>query len=167
MTTDVWSGIRAGVLTCSDSCAYRGLPDVSGRWLVQTLEALGCAEVRYAVVPDEFDRIRETLDTWSRDCHFVATVGGTGFAPRDVTPEATRAVIEREAPNLVEYLRLRTGSADPKAYLSRAVAGVRGRCLIVNFPGNPRAVEAYWTALTPLLDHIVHLLLGHPIHARS
>lgn len=164
---DVWSNVRAGVLTCSDGCTYRGLPDVSGQWMVQTLQSLGCAEVRYTVVPDEIDRIRETLQLWSRDCHLVVTVGGTGFASRDVTPEATRAVIEREAPNLVEYIRLRTGSTDPKAYLSRAVAGVRGHCLIVNFPGNPRAVEACWTALIPLLEHILHLLLGHPVHART
>ncbi|GBC84645.1 Molybdopterin adenylyltransferase [bacterium HR11] len=165
----VWSEIRAGVLTCSDSCFYRGLSDDSGQWLREVLAAQGSSVICYAVVPDEEDRIAATLLDWvdRQGCDLILTTGGTGLGPRDVTPEATARVIQRAAPSLLEYARWQTGQANPLAYLSRGVAGVRGHCLIVNFPGNVKAVQEYWHVLKPLLEHGLALLKGYRLHPRS
>jgi molybdopterin adenylyltransferase len=167
--TGIWPDIRAGVLTCSDSCFYRGWPDDSGQWLRQALAAQGLQVVCYAVVPDEEDRIVATLLDWvdRQGCDLILTTGGTGLGPRDVTPEATARVIQRAAPSLLEYARWQTGQSNPLAYLSRGIAGVRGHCLIVNLPGNVKAVQEYWHALQPLLEHGLALLKGHHLHPRS
>ncbi len=154
-----------GVLTVSDRVSRGEAEDRSGPLLVRLVEErLGWRVVQRAVVPDEAARIREVLLRWSDEegLALILTTGGTGFAPRDVTPEATRQVIEREAPGLVEAMRSASLQVTPHAMLSRAVAGIRGRTLIVNMPGSPKAVEEQFLVILPALPHGVALLRDVP-----
>jgi molybdenum cofactor synthesis domain-containing protein len=157
--------IRAGILTVSDR-SYRGeYEDRSGPALRElAVKELGAAVEREAVVPDERAIVAATLLQWSDDdgLDLVLTTGGTGFAPRDVTPEATRDVIERDAPGLAEAMRAASLRVTPHAMLSRAVAGIRGRTLIVNLPGSPRAARENLQTILPALPHAVELLQGQP-----
>lgn len=156
---------RVGVLTVSDRAARGEAEDVSGPVLVGLVrEHLGWEVVRTAVVPDEREAIAATLRRWTdeEDLALILTTGGTGFAPRDVTPEATQAVIERETPGLVEAMRWASLQVTPHAMLSRAVAGIRGRTLIVNMPGSPRAVKEQFQVILPALPHGVRLLREVP-----
>lgn len=154
--------LRIGVLTISDMGA-RGLrADGSGEAIRQTLPRMQGQEVRYAIVPDERERIAEVLREWadSGQVDLILTTGGTGLGPRDVTPEATRDVLDREAPGLAEAMRADTLKKTPFAMISRQVAGARGRCLIVNLPGSPRAVRECLEVVLPVLPHAVQLLRG-------
>ncbi len=163
--TGVKSMFRVGVLTISDR-AYRGeAEDRSGPTLVHLVqEHLGWEVAQTAVVPDERAQIATVLRRWAdeEDLALILTTGGTGFAPRDVTPEATRDVIEREAPGLVEAMRQASLQVTPHAMLSRAVAGIRGRTLIVNLPGSPKAVREQFAVIRPALPHAVRLLREVP-----
>jgi molybdenum cofactor synthesis domain-containing protein len=116
-----------------------------------------------AIVPDDRPVIAAMLRTWSDEAglDLVMTTGGTGFAPRDVTPEATRDVVEREAPGLTEAMRAASLAVTPHAMLSRAVAGIRGQTLIINLPGSPKAVRENLESVLPALPHAVELLQGH------
>ena len=157
--------IRVGILTVSDRSAAGEYQDRSGpvlRGLVT--ERLGAEVAEYAVVPDELDRIRDTLIAWADERHLdlILTTGGTGFAPRDVTPEATLSVIEREAPGLVFAMLHDSLAITPHAMLSRAVAGLRGRTLIVNLPGSPKAARENLESLLPALPHALELLRESP-----
>ena len=157
--------MRAAVLTISTSVAARRAEDLSGPALAARAEAVGCDIVAMEVVPDDLplieDRLRHYVDA---DLDVVLTTGGTGFTPDDITPEATRMVIEREAPGIVEAMRALSLAKTPMAVLSRAVAGIADRTLIVNFPGSPKAVEECFDVLDPVLDHAVRTLRGESRH---
>jgi molybdopterin adenylyltransferase len=153
--------MRVGVLTVSDR-AFRGeYEDKAGPLLEEMArKQLDAIVVEAAIVADDQDRISEMLRRWSdeMDLDLILTTGGTGFAPTDVTPEATRAVIEKEAPGLGEAMRAASLHLTPHAMLSRAVAGIRGRTLIVNLPGHPRAVIENLETILPALPHAIELI---------
>lgn len=154
--------IRVGILTASDS-AYRGeRQDESGPVIASILEKAGMEIVHQKVLPDDEGALAVELKYMADGLGLdvVLTTGGTGLGPRDRTPEATRAVIEREVPGIAEALRAAGLRKTPHAMLSRAVAGVRGSTLIVNLPGSPRAVQENLEVLMPALGHAVELLQG-------
>ncbi|RME91349.1 MAG: MogA/MoaB family molybdenum cofactor biosynthesis protein [Anaerolineae bacterium] len=156
--------LRFGILTVSDRSARGERADTSGPALAQTVLAQGWEVARSAIVPDDYETLCETLSTWAdaRDLDIILTTGGTGFAPRDVTPEATLAVIEKQSPGLVEAMRAASLKVTPHAMLSRAVAGIRGRTLIINLPGSPRAAVENLEVVLPVLPHAVQLLRESP-----
>ncbi|HXG93233.1 MAG TPA: MogA/MoaB family molybdenum cofactor biosynthesis protein [Blastocatellia bacterium] len=152
--------IVAAVLTVSDRAASGEREDKSGPAVVAELEKLGCRVAATEIISDDREliaaRLREYADRG--DVNLIITTGGTGFAPRDNTPEATRDVIEKEAPGLAELMRLRSLDATPLAPLSRAVCGIRGRTLIINLPGSTRGAVQNFTAIRSSIPHAVGLL---------
>jgi molybdenum cofactor synthesis domain-containing protein len=155
---------RVGVLTISDRGAEGIYEDESGPLAAGLVEErAGWRVERREIIPDEFDVITRTLLDWcAAGLDLILTSGGTGFAPRDVTPEATRAVIERDAPGIAEALRAESLKVTRHAMLSRAAAGMRGGTLIINLPGNPKAVRENLDVLLPVLPHALDLLTGRP-----
>ena len=149
------------MLTVSSAVSRREADDKSGPLLAQRAEEAGAEIVAMEVVPDDYalieDRIRHYVD---EGVELIFTTGGTGFTPDDVTPEATRAVIEREAPGLAEAMRAASLLKTPMAMLSRGASGIAGTTLIVNFPGSPRAVDESFGVIAPALRHAVDLLHG-------
>jgi molybdenum cofactor synthesis domain-containing protein len=158
--------IHAAVLTISDS-AYAGQrPDLSGPAVRERLEQLGWSVSAIEVLPDEADLISARLATLAdgNQVEAIFTTGGTGVAARDVTPEATRAVIEREIPGIGELMRSHGRKSTPLAALSRALAGIRGRVLIVNLPGSPRGAVESLDGIIDVVPHILQLLRGETGH---
>lgn len=159
--------MRAAVLTCSDRCARGEAADTSGPHVAERLREAGFEVVELLVVPDEAAAIEEALRRWADELgvDIAVTTGGTGFSPRDVTPEATLAVVERRTPGIAELVRAEGLKKTPFACLSRGEAGLRGRTLIVNLPGSLKAVRDGMDALLPILPHAVRMIAGGD-HAR-
>ncbi len=158
--------IQVAIVTVSDSAADGTREDVSGPKLRERVEALGWLVSSYQIVPDESDEIANVLRTLadSEAAAVILTTGGTGVALRDVTPEATRTVIEREIPGLSEVMRAEGRKITPFAALARGLAGVRGQALIVNLPGSPKGAVESLDAIAKLIPHIVDLLEGRTAH---
>jgi molybdenum cofactor synthesis domain-containing protein len=158
--------ITVGVLTISDSGAIGARADTSGeniRTLVEQ-QLQGAVISAGAIIADEREQIEATLREWSDKQHLnlILTTGGTGLAPRDVTPEATKAVLDREAPGIAEAMRAASLQHTPFGMLSRGLAGTRGRTLIVNLPGSPKAVRECMEVILPVLPHAINLLTEGP-----
>lgn len=155
--------LRAAVLTISTSRAAGEQTDEGGPALVRFAESIGFAVEARATIGDDRARIAERLQSLCEEgsVDLILTTGGTGFAPSDLTPEATRDVIEREAPGIAEAMRAVSREYTDNWMLSRAVAGIRGRTLIINFPGSPRSIGEIGEALAKPLPHALRLLLGH------
>lgn len=153
-----------GVLTISTGCAEGTREDRSGPAAQELLIAAGFRIATSAIVRDHTVAISEQLTRWSdvEDLPLIVTSGGTGLAPYDFTPEATRAVLQREVPGLAEAMRARTMAITPTAMLSRGVAGVRGRTLIVNLPGSPKGVRECLAVVLPVLPHAIALIRQDP-----
>ena len=152
--------IRCGILTLSDRSARGEREDASGPALVRLIQAEGWSVTRQALLPDDESAMRDLLILWadSTEMDVILTTGGTGFSPRDVTPEATRAAIEREAPGLAEAMRAASLKITPHAMLSRIVTGIRKKTLIINLPGSPKGAVENLQVLIPVLPHAVQLL---------
>ena len=156
--------LRFGILTVSDRSSRGERPDLSGPALVELVTAQGWKVTRTAILPDDLSDLRATLSAWADEggVDVILTTGGTGFGPRDVTPEAMRLVIERDAPGLAEAMRSESLKFTPHAMLSRALAGMRGSVLIINLPGSPKAAVENFQVILPVLPHAVELLHDHP-----
>jgi molybdopterin adenylyltransferase len=153
--------MKVGILTVSDKGARGEREDRSGPAVREMIETAGGEVARTKIVPDERDDIRAALIAWSDEgLDLILTTGGTGFSPRDWTPEATKSVIEREAPGLPEAMRRASAEKTPTAMLSRAAAGIRGSTLIVNLPGSEKAARESLAAILPALPHGVDILKG-------
>lgn len=154
--------LRVGVLTISDACSRGERDDASGAVIVDWCTARGDAVSQRACIPDESVTIVSTMLEWadSGNVDVILSTGGTGLSPRDVTPEATRAVIERDAPGIAEALRAAAVPRFPRAALSRGVAGLRGRVLLVNLPGSPGGVLDGVAVLDEILDHAIAIARG-------
>ncbi len=156
--------IRTAIITLSDKGSAGEREDESGQIIRELIAALGASAVHYEILPDEKSRISETLKRLSDsgNVDLILTTGGTGVAPRDVTPEATLAVIDRELPGMAEAMRAESLKKTPHAMISRAVAGIRKQTLIVNLPGSPKAVRENLAVILPALPHAIEKIKGDP-----
>lgn len=154
--------LTIGILTISDKGARGQRYDESGQTIRDIFSDLGGDIVGYEIVPDEMDIIRQKLAEWAdnKETDVIITTGGTGLGERDVTPEATIAVVDRIVPGLAEAMRAASLSKTPMAMLSRATAGVRGKCLIINLPGSPKAVRECLEVVLPAIPHAVDIIKG-------
>lgn len=156
--------VKAVAMTVSDRCARGEQRDESGMVLVELLRGMGAEIVAQEILSDDLDPLAARLRNFAEraDVNLIVTTGGTGLSPRDNTPEATGAVIEREVPGLAEAMRMETVRRTPTAMISRAVCGVRSNTLIVNLPGSPNGVRECFAVIRPVLRHAVALLAGKP-----
>jgi molybdenum cofactor synthesis domain-containing protein len=154
--------LTAGILTISDKGAAGDRQDKSGAAIHEILPRIDARIVKYNIIPDEKELIVAKLVEWADedDLDVIVTTGGTGLTPRDVTPEATLAVVDRIIPGFAEAMRAESLRKTPHAMLSRAVAGTRGECLIINLPGSPTAVRECLEVILPALPHAVETLKG-------
>jgi molybdenum cofactor synthesis domain-containing protein len=156
--------IRIGIITISDRSSRGERPDESGPALSEAITQQGWQVVRTEILPDELEQVKITLSEWADDGEMdvILTTGGTGFSPRDITPEATQAIIQRPTPGLSEAMRNAGLHITPHAMLSRAIAGIRSHTLIVNLPGSPKGAIENLAVLVPILPHAVQLLRDEP-----
>jgi len=165
--------LRIGILTVSDRSARGERPDLSGPAIEEVIVDQGWIVDRMEIIADELSDVVQVLAAWSDsgDLDIILTTGGTGFSPRDITPEALVEVIERDAPGLAEAMRAASLKITPHAMLSRAKAGIRGSTLIINLPGSPRGAIENLNVVLPVLEHAVELLSDDPDaeagHSRS
>jgi len=161
--------LRFGILTLSDRSARGERADASGPALTRLIQAENWIVAKEALLPDDESAIRAILIKWSDSGNMdvILTTGGTGFAPRDVTPEATRAVIDREAPGLAEAMRAASLKITPHAMLSRIITGIRKKTLIINLPGSPKGAVENLQVLIPVLPHAVQLLGEDPASEKT
>ena len=167
-------GLSAAILVTSDRAARGEYSDLTGPALTTFLSDRGWRVVKASIIPDDWETISRTLQTWceARVAPLLLTAGGTGLGPRDVTPEATRMIIEKELPGLPEVMRARGSMKTPRAALSRAVAGSRGSCLIVNLPGSPAGSVESLECVLDLIPHALEMLHGGgheecPVHGNK
>ena len=151
-----------GILTISDKGWQGERQDKSGEVIKESLSLAAGRPVKYEIVPDELSVIADRLVAWADEgsVDVILTTGGTGLSQRDVTPEATLSIVERVVPGFAEAMRVQTFSSTPMAVLSRAVAGVRGACLIINLPGSPKAVRECLEVILPAIPHAVEIIKG-------
>jgi len=163
------SSFKAGVLTISDKGSRGERVDESGKTAAEMLKAAGLDPVKIKIVPDNIIQIAETLIEWAdkENLSLIVTSGGTGLSPTDLTPQAMLEVIDYEVPGIAEAMRAESLRKTPHAMLSRAVAGVRGRCLIINLPGSPRGVRENLSVVLPALKHGLEKLAGDPSDCAS
>ncbi len=157
--------MRFGVLTISDR-SFRGeRPDLSGPVLINLITLSGNLVEKNAIVPDELELIQNKLVEWADSgiLDVILTTGGTGFAPRDITPEATRSILDRFTPGLDEAMRFNSLKITPHAMLSRAISGIRKKTLIINLPGSPKAATENFQFISPVLEHAINLLQDDPL----
>jgi molybdenum cofactor synthesis domain-containing protein len=154
--------LKAGVITVSDKGSRGEREDLSGHVIMEMLGDIGIDVSEYRIIPDELEVIETTLLEFAdKQCHdLIITTGGTGVSPQDVTPDATLKVIEKEVPGMAEAMRHESASKTPHAMISRAVAGIRGSCLIINLPGSPRGVRENLSVLLPALRHAIEKIKG-------
>jgi molybdopterin adenylyltransferase len=155
-------GFKAVIITVSDRGARGEREDLSGPEISGMLQAIGMEIVGRRIIPDEKEIIRKALLEWSdgEKADLILTTGGTGVSPRDVTPDATREVIEREVPGMGETMRHQSYTVTPHAMISRALAGIRGRTLIINLPGSPKGARENLSVLMPALAHAIEKIKG-------
>jgi molybdopterin adenylyltransferase len=156
--------IRAAIITLSDKGSAGEREDESGKIIREMISGIDAAAVHYEILPDEKSLIMETLKRLSDSggIDLILTTGGTGVAPRDVTPDATLTVIDRELPGMAEAMRAESLRKTPRAMISRAVAGIRKQTLIVNLPGSPKAVRENLAVILPAIPHAIEKIKGDP-----
>lgn len=154
--------IKVGILTVSDKGSRGQRQDASGPVIRDRLAAIGGTVEKYEIVPDDRGEIAARLAEWAdgSGVDVILTTGGTGLSERDVTPEATRSIVDKDVPGFGEAMRMQTLEKTPMAILSRATAGIRGKCLIINLPGSPKAVGECLDAIMPAIPHAVEIIKG-------
>ena len=155
-------GFKAVVITISDRGSRGERKDTSGPEIVAMLQQIGIEIVGQSIIPDEKELIRQSLIEWcdGEKTDLILTTGGTGVSPRDVTPDATREIIEREIPGMAEEMRRRSAAITPRAMISRAIAGIRGQTLIINLPGSPKGALENLSVVLPALTHTIEKIKG-------
>ena len=162
--------IRAGVLTLSDKGARGEREDISGETVKNMIKMIGCRTVKYQVLPDDAEGISQTLACWCEPAEgldVIFTTGGTGFSKRDVTPEATSAVLDRVIPGFSEAMRMEGYRHNPRAILSRGVSGIRNRTVIINLPGSVKGVREGLDVVLEVLPHAIGILKGEETECGS
>ena len=154
--------IKVGILTISDKGSQGKREDESGKAIRNSLASLDSRVVKYEIIPDEADIIASKLAGWADEgkMDIILTTGGTGLGQRDVTPETTLSIVDKVVPGFTEVMRVQTFNITPTAVLSRAVAGVRKKCLVINLPGSPKAVRECLGVILPALPHAVEMIKG-------
>ena len=154
--------LKIGILTISDKGSQGQRYDKSGEVIRDSLSSLNSSVIKYEVIPDEQEVIASKLAEWADEggVDVILTTGGTGLSQRDVTPEATMSVVDKSVPGFAEAMRAKSFEKTPMAVLSRAIAGVRGKCLIINLPGSPRAVRECLEVALPAIPHAVEIIKG-------